>query len=187
MSESVWLDPEELRVYRAFSRATRGLFVRFDQELQEKVGMPRTYFEILWLLHEAPDHAMRMSELAGRTGSQPSRISHAIRRLEIDGLVTRELCADDHRGWFTVLTDDGIVAVEAACGPYAQSIRRHFLEPLSPTQQRQLTRVGELLLERLNKSLTEVLPATHADVTTDAKTKSATSRAIQTLQKNRAN
>jgi DNA-binding MarR family transcriptional regulator len=73
--------------------------------------MPRTYFEILWLLHNAPDGTLRMSDLAAATGTQPSRITHAVSRLEQAGQVRRELCTDDRRGWFTILTDEGVAAL----------------------------------------------------------------------------
>lgn len=152
MSDPTWLDPEELRVFRAFSRSTRQLFVRFDQDLQQAVGMPRTYFEILWLLHKAPDDSLRMSDLASTTGSGPSRISHAVRRLEQAGHVRRELCTTDRRGWLTVLTEEGLAALTAAAPRYAESIREHLLEPLSLAKRNQLTSIGETLLDHLDES-----------------------------------
>ena len=152
MGDLSWLDPEELRVFRAFARSTRVLAVRFDQELQNDVGMPRTYFEILWLLHQAPDRSLRMSELAESTFSQPSRISHAVGRLEKAGLVRRELCSSDRRGWFAVLTDEGLAALTVAAPRYARSIREHLLGPLSPTQRDALVRIGETVLRELDRS-----------------------------------
>lgn len=147
-----WLDEEELRVFRAFSRSTRALFVQFDRDLQRDVGMPRTFFEILWLLNREPGGSMRMSELAEATGSQPSRITHAVSRLEQAGHVRREHCSDDRRGWFAVLTEAGREMLEIAAPRYAQSIRRHLLEPLSAAQQAQLTEIGNQLLASLGPS-----------------------------------
>jgi DNA-binding MarR family transcriptional regulator len=149
MSDLAWLDDDEQRVFRAFARSTRRLFVTFDQELQTDLGMPRTYFEILWLLHETPGHALRMSDLADRTGSQRSRITHAVGRLERSGQVRRELCTADRRGWFTVLTDEGQAALREAAPRYARSIREHLLEPLSGTEREQLAQIGEKILGHL--------------------------------------
>ncbi len=119
-------------MFRAFARSSRALFVQFDRDLQRDVGMPRTYFEILWLLHQAPGRALRMSDLAERTGSQASRITHAVGRLEQAGQVRRELCSEDRRGWFAVLTDEGLEPRCRVAAPrYAQSIRDRFLAPLS--------------------------------------------------------
>ena len=150
MGELGWLEVDEHLVFRAFARSSRQLFVRLDRELQEAVGMPRTYFEILWLLNQAPEHSLRMTDLAEATGTQPSGITHAVGRLEEAGHVRRELCSSDRRGWFTVLTDDGFEALRTAAPSYAQSIRDHLLEPLSATQRVQLRRIGESILARLD-------------------------------------
>lgn len=149
MSDLSWLDGSEQRTFRAFARSARELFVQFDRELQRDLGMPRTYFEILWLLHNAPGQALRMSDLAEATASQPSRITHAVGRLEKMGQVRRELCVEDRRGWFAVLTDEGLDMLQIAAPRYAESIRRHFISPLSQLQQDQLTRIGETLLDAL--------------------------------------
>jgi DNA-binding MarR family transcriptional regulator len=149
VGDLAWLDPDESRVFRAFARSSRALFVQFDRDLQRQVGMPRTFFEILWLLHEAPGNALRMSDLAEATGSQASRITHAVGRLEMDGQVRREHCADDRRGWFTVLTDKGAQTLKVAAPLYAQTIRDRFLGPLSPAQRKQITLIGETLLHEL--------------------------------------
>ncbi len=114
--------------------------------------MPRTFFEILWLLNQAPGGSMRMSELAEATGSQPSRITHAVARLEEAGQVRREHCRDDRRGWFTILTDAGREMLEIAAPRYAESVRQHLLRPLSTAQQEQLTMIGEQLLAQLGPS-----------------------------------
>lgn len=162
MNDLVWLDPEEQRLFRAFSRSTRRLFVQFDRDLERDVNMPRTYFEILWLLHNAPGQALRMSDLADATGSQPSRITHAVSRLEKAGQVRRELCTDDRRGWFTVLTEEGLEALQAAAPVYAQTIRRRLFEPLSPEQRQQLAGIGETLLAALGASEESSAPGARA-------------------------
>lgn len=152
MTDLPWLDPDEHRVFIAYVHSTRRLAVQFDQDLQNSVGMPRTYFEILWLLNKAPEHSMRMSELAERTLSQSSRISHAVGRLEEAGQVRRVLCTADRRGWFAVLTDDGLAALQKAAPRYAQSIREHLLAPLSATQREALAQISETVLHQLDLS-----------------------------------
>jgi DNA-binding MarR family transcriptional regulator len=147
-----WLDPDELRVFRSFARATRALYIQFDRELQRDVGLPRTYFEILWLLNQAPGKALRMSDLAEATGSLPSRMTHAVTRLEKEGQVRRELCTDDRRGWYAVLTEAGERMLDVAAPSYAASVRRHFIEPLSEEERQQLTAIGEHLLAHLETS-----------------------------------
>ncbi|WP_028935775.1 MarR family winged helix-turn-helix transcriptional regulator [Pseudonocardia spinosispora] len=147
-----WLDPEELRVFRAFNTSWVAMMARLDQELQNDIGLSRTYFEILWRLRHAPGQAMRMTELAEQTESKPSRMTHAIGRLEADGLVRREVSAGDRRGWSAVLTEQGAALIERAMPRYARSIRENFFAPLSPDMQADLVRIGKALLAHVDPS-----------------------------------
>ncbi len=149
MGELTSLEPEEQRAVRAFVRSARRLFVQLDRDLQREVGLPRAHFEILWFLYQAPGRALRMSELADATGSQPSGTTHSVGRLEEIGYVRRELCPNDRRGWLAVLTKKGTAAIERAAPVYASSLRRHLLAPLSPTQREQLAVIGETVLDEL--------------------------------------
>ncbi|MFF5292976.1 MarR family winged helix-turn-helix transcriptional regulator [Paractinoplanes globisporus] len=149
MTETRWLNDDEQRSWRTFGLATRLLFDRLDRDLQEAVGMPPTYYELLVLLSEAPDRTMRMSELAHWTHSKPSRITHAINKLKQAGWVRRENLASDRRGWIAVLTDEGQAALEIAAPLHVESVRAHLIDRLSPEQVRQLGDISEALLEHL--------------------------------------
>lgn len=152
MAESGWLDADEQRIFRAFAHSARALIVQLDRELQASVELPRTYFEILWLLDRAPKRSLRMSDLAAATGSQPSRISYAVGRLEAAGQVRRELDAADRRGWNAVLTDGGRRVLRVAAPRYAEIVRRHFLAPLAEHGlSEEVAQAGELLLARLEE------------------------------------
>ncbi|MGH9106770.1 MAG: MarR family winged helix-turn-helix transcriptional regulator [Acidimicrobiales bacterium] len=144
-----WLLPDELRVLRAYTRSGRALFAQFDRELQRDAGLPRAYLEILWLLDHAPGRSLRMNELADAAASHASRITYAVARLEEDGLVRRDLCARDRRGWFAVLTEEGSAALRRAAPCYVKRIREHLLAPLSPEDREHLARIGETLLAHL--------------------------------------
>lgn len=148
-SRRTLLHADEQRAFRAFAGAARVVLTAVDRDLERAVGMPRAYIEILYHLDEAPGKSLRMSDLAEAMHSQPSRITHAVARLEEVGHVRRELCAADRRGWFAVLTDTGHEALEEAAPFVAQSVRRRFCAQVSPADRREVTRIGELLLERL--------------------------------------
>lgn len=149
MTETRWLNDDEQRSWRAFGLATRLLLDRLDRDLQEAAGMPPTYYELLVLLSEASDRTMRMSELAHWTHSKPSRITHAINKLEQAGWVRREHLASDRRGWLAVLTDEGQASLETAAPLHVESVRAHLIDRLSPEQVRQLGEISEALLEHL--------------------------------------
>jgi len=116
MAKTRWLTPAEQRTWRAYLRATQHLQARLDLELERDAGMPFAYFQILVILSEVPDRRLRMSDLAERTWSSRSRLSHAVDRLEDRGWVERASSPSDGRGAFARLTDAGfeILTVAAA-------------------------------------------------------------------------
>lgn len=144
------LRPDERRSFAAFAHAARAVLTAVDRDLERDVGMPRTYVEILHHLAEADGCSLRMSDLAEAMRSQPSRITHAVARLEEAGHVRRELCAADRRGWFAVLTPEGRAALDAAAPFVAESVRRRLFAHLTAADRRELTRLGEQLLASLD-------------------------------------
>ena len=98
MSDTRWLSDDEQQAWRSFLVATNLLYDQLDRELQRDAGFPHGYYEILVRLSEAPDRRLRMSQLAERSQSSRSRISHAVARLEETGWVRRESCPTDRRG-----------------------------------------------------------------------------------------
>ena len=79
-------------MWRAFLEAHQLFFEHISRELQQESGMPHGYYEVLVRLSEAAGHRLRMSELADRSQSSRSRLSHAVGRLEEAGWVRREAC-----------------------------------------------------------------------------------------------
>ncbi|MEJ7707684.1 MAG: MarR family transcriptional regulator [Nocardioidaceae bacterium] len=80
---------------------------RLDRDLREGHGLSLPEYEILVRLSEAPEHRLRMAELADSVKNSRSRITHAVTRLEKAGLVGRSQCTSDGRGVFAILTDHG--------------------------------------------------------------------------------
>ena len=150
MTETRWLNNDEQETWRLFLFASRLLFGEFERDMQRGAGMPLTYYEILSVLSEAPNRALRMSELAEALQVSPSRISHAVSRLEESGYVKREPCAADRRVLFAVLTDEGYRVLEGAAPLHVESVREHLFDQLSPGQQRELRKISEALLRHLS-------------------------------------
>jgi DNA-binding MarR family transcriptional regulator len=144
-----WLTDAEQQMWRAFLTANKLVFEQLDRELQRDTNLPHTYYEILVRLSEAPDRALRMSALADRSQSSRSRLSHAVARLEENGWIRRETCADDKRGQLARLTDEGFAALAAAAPTHVESVRRHVFDPLTTEQQYQLKAISTALLDAL--------------------------------------
>jgi DNA-binding MarR family transcriptional regulator len=144
-----WLNDQEQCTWRAFLQASLRLFEELDRELQQQVGMPLAYYTILAMLSEVPERTLRMSELATRTWSSRSRLSHAVDRLQEKGWVVRNSCPSDRRGAFAVLTDEGYAVLEAAAPSHVESVRRHVFDQLTPSQVAQLGAVSRIVADHL--------------------------------------
>lgn len=144
-----WLTEPEQRAWRAYLEATYLLFDALDRQLSQDAGIPHAYYEILVRLSEEPNRAMRMGELADRTRSSRSRLSHAVARLEERGWVERVDCATDKRGQLAHLTDDGFAALAAAAPGHVEAVREHLVDRLSPDEIDYLRRIGEAVIAGL--------------------------------------
>ncbi|WP_235432016.1 MarR family winged helix-turn-helix transcriptional regulator [Nocardiopsis sp. RV163] len=120
-----------------------------EQDLQEEVDLPPTYYELLVPLSEADHRSLRMSDLAELTRTRPSRVSHAVRKISGAGLVERVHCEQDRRSWFAVLTDAGQRMLDEAGARHVRSMRDNLFDVLSARQQAQLLDIGRTLLARL--------------------------------------
>src|SRR3954471_5897655 len=147
--ETRWLDADEQKGGRAWLYSSLLLQDQLDRELTHETGISHAYYEILVQLSEAPCRALRMSQLADRSLSSRSRLSHAVSRLEERGWVRRQVCEDDGRGQLAVLTDDGFAALEAAAPVHVDSVRTHLFDQLSPEQVAAMRDLGETLLRPL--------------------------------------
>ncbi len=133
-----WLTAEEQRIWRSFLGACQSLLGAVDAELIRDAGMPLGYYEILVRLSEAPDRALRMTQLATASTYSKSRLSHAVARLEERGWVERRDCPTDRRGQIAQLTDDGMAVLEASAPGHVDQVRRSLIDVLTPEQVRQL-------------------------------------------------
>ncbi len=153
MADTRWLDHDEQRMWRAYLTATRVVADRLDRQLQRDSGMPHAYYEILVRLSEAPQRALRMSELADMLHSSRSRLSHAAARLEEAGWIQRTECPTDRRGLLAVLTDEGFAALAAAAPGHVDEVRSALFDPLTPDQVEQLREICEAVVAAAGESL----------------------------------
>jgi len=145
-SETRWLTAEEQRAWRLFLTATLTLLSATEAQLQHDSGIPHGYYEILVRLSEAPDRALRMSQLAEASSSSKSRLSHAVARLEERGWVQRLDCPTDRRGQVARLTDAGFAVLEAAAPGHVEHVRRMLFDHISPSQVAQLTEISDAIV-----------------------------------------
>ena len=129
-----WLNPREMKAWRSYIIASRRLIDALEQDLEDHdLSMPD--YEVLAQLSEAPGRQMRMSELAEIAMISKSRLSHRITVMEKAGWVRRQACTEDKRGSWAVMTDKGYRAIVKAAPDHVESVRKRFLDQLSPKEQ----------------------------------------------------
>jgi DNA-binding MarR family transcriptional regulator len=146
MTEPRWLTDEQQRAWRPFIDGFHALIDALDRQLQADSRLPHSYFEVLIPLSEVPGRSLRMSELADRTRSSRSRLSHAVARLEEQGWVRRVDCPTDKRGQVCELTDEGFAMLAAATPGHVEAVRQLLIDRLNPEQLRVMGELGEIML-----------------------------------------
>ena len=127
----------ELGAWRGLLRTHAMLVKRLDAELEAAHGLPLTSYEVLLHLADAPERKMRMCDVADSVLLSRSGLTRLIDRLERDGYVERVSCADDARGAYARLTDDGQDKLQSARSTHLDGVREHFLKHFS-TQELEL-------------------------------------------------
>ena len=147
-----WLTADEQRAWLAWLAASELLMASLDAQLQRDAGFPHAYYSILAQLSEAPDRTLRMSDLADVVNGSPSRISHAVGKLEERGWVERRPCPTDRRSTLATLTDAGFAVLELHAPGHVEAVRKGLFDPLTPTQVRQLEQICTAVRDGLDPS-----------------------------------
>ena len=147
---SEWLSDEEQQAWRATVQLSQLLMRQLDRDLTPYNLNGRDY-EILVELSEAPDHRLRMTDLADATSQSRSRLSHQISRMEKRGLVRRDECEGDKRGTFAVLTKAGFETIERVAPHHVEQVRRHFIERLTAEQLEEVRSAFQPIVDYLRK------------------------------------
>jgi DNA-binding MarR family transcriptional regulator len=145
-----WLTEEEQQAWRATVQLSQLLLRQLDRDLVAH-GLNGRDYEILVDLSEAPEHRLRMTDLADATSQSRSRLSHQISRMEKRGLVRRDDCEGDKRGTFAVLTKAGFEAIERVAPYHVENVRRHFIDRLSAQQQEEIRSSFQPIVDYLRK------------------------------------
>jgi DNA-binding MarR family transcriptional regulator len=137
------LDREELAAWRGMLRVHADMTRVLDAELTHRHGLPLTSYEVLLFLADSPDGRMRMSELADSVLLSRSGLTRLVDRLERDGLLEREQCEEDARGYFAAITDEGRALFDEARRTHLAGVRERFLSRFSNDDLRTLGQLWE--------------------------------------------
>ncbi|CNE22817.1 MarR family transcriptional regulator [Mycobacterium tuberculosis] len=142
----------EPAVWRTMLRAQAQLSRRLQADLAARHGLALGSYEVLMHLGEAAGGRLRMNDLADRVLLSRSGLTRLVDRLQRDGLVVRQSCADDARGLYAALTPAGRDRLAEAAPTYRRGVQEHLLSRLDENDLRTLGHI-------LDKLADERLPA----------------------------
>ena len=143
-----WLSDYEQATWRSFLAMQKLIKETLERQLQRDAAMPMTYYIILAMLSESPDHTLRLSDLAELAGTSQSQLSHAATRLEEAGWIVRRRCASDKRGYLATLTDEGMDVLRASAPSHVESVRSVLFDALDDEQVDQLRAIADAVVGR---------------------------------------
>jgi DNA-binding MarR family transcriptional regulator len=125
----------ELAAWRGMLQVHALVTQELDAQMRAEHGISVSAYEVLMFLDDAPEHRMRMSEIADRVLLSRSGCTRLVDRLVDLGYVTRSTATTDGRGLYAQLTDAGLDKVRAARGVHHEGVHRFFLDHLTTTDQ----------------------------------------------------
>lgn len=146
------LDPFRSSLWRLFLTAHTRLLERIEQQLAAANLPNLEWYDVLFTLKEAPDHRLRLSELAEKVLLSRSNLTRLVDRLEKAGLLYRKACPSDRRGTYAVLTDAGLAMQQQIWIVYAEGIAEHFAGHVEQDEAQILQRVLQRLLSAAQRS-----------------------------------
>jgi DNA-binding MarR family transcriptional regulator len=141
-------DGPGMTAWRAFLTAHAAIIRILEAELDSEQAMSLADFDVLVQLSSAPEHGLRMSDLADRVLLSRSGMTRRVDRLEIAGLVARRDCDADRRGAYAVITTPGLERLRAALPTHLRGVDEHFLAHLEPEEMDVVTGVMRRLTKR---------------------------------------
>ncbi|MEM9131590.1 MAG: MarR family transcriptional regulator [Actinomycetota bacterium] len=137
-----WLDEDERRAWLGLAHLSIQLPAALDAQLRRDADIGHFDYMLMAWLSEAEGRTLAMSEMAELSRSSLSRLSHAMKRLEARGWVTR--CPDPSNGRVTLatLTEAGYAKVVESAPGHLDAVRSLVFDQLSEAEVTQLEAIA---------------------------------------------
>jgi DNA-binding MarR family transcriptional regulator len=150
MTSQPKLDDRRNSVWRLFVTANVKLLDRIGEKFAQ-AGLPSMdWYDVLLMLKEAPEHHLRLSELAEKALLSRSNLTHLIDRMEKAELLYRKRCPKDRRGTYAVLTEAGLKMQQKMWAVYSEAIAEYFGCHLDDEELQVMQRVLKRILMTVN-------------------------------------
>src|SRR5947209_12820795 len=108
------LTAHELAAWRGVLEVHARVTQQLDAQMQAEHALTVSAYEVLMFLDDAPEHRLRMSEIAERVLLTRSGCTRLVDRLVRRGYVSRCASDTDGRGLYAQLTPQGVEKIAAA-------------------------------------------------------------------------
>ncbi len=146
----LWLTPDQLASWLSVVRLMTRLPWAIDAQLQRDADLSMIEYMTMAMLSGAPAWTLRMSDLAERTSSSLSRLSHLVKRLESRGYVRREADPADGRFTNAILLPAGLSKLESAAPSHVAYVRQLVINNLSAERLRRLGQDADRIVGRID-------------------------------------
>ena len=143
----VQIDDERLALMGLLVRSHRHLTDVLGRELEQAVGIPILWFDVLIHVGGAPEGRLTMSRLSGDVALTTGGVTRLVDRMVEAGLVARENCPNDRRSIYVVLTPEGQAVLHRAVAEHIDGIDRHLVAHLDARDRAALEVALEKVLE----------------------------------------
>lgn len=144
-----WLSARERRAWLTMVATHMQLMPTLEADLQLEGTVSFFEYQVLAMLSESED-ALAMSELAARTNSSLSRLSHVARKLESRGLMARSPSSEDARVTMAEITAEGMAEIVRLAPFHVASVRARFLDSLDEQDLADIGRIGAKIIAHLD-------------------------------------
>lgn len=154
-SEPPWLTDEQLRDWQSLVALLMTVPPALDAQLKRDSGLNSFEYHVLAGLHDQPSGRLGMSELSTYTRGSPSRLSHAVSRLERAGWIERRSgearCVNAH------LTEAGRRKLVEAAAAHVREVRRLVIDRLTPEQLAALGDAARLVVAEIEPTWVDAI------------------------------
>lgn len=139
MVRDVSSDWSQVAVFAAAMDASLGKW------LMDRHGIGLTEYRAIAHLSQVPDKELRVNDLALKVGLTQSSVTRLVSRLEAKELTYRDVCPDDGRGVYAVITERGQALLRDASAAYEERVRELLQNAETHYPQLDARRLGRAL------------------------------------------
>ncbi len=124
------MQDERIQLMGLIVRTHKRLTDTLGRELEQSVGIPLVFFDVLIHVAAAPEGRLTMSRLSADVSLTTGGVTRLVDRMADAGLVARQNCPSDRRSVHVILTPEGRAMLDRAVAAHVEGIERHLVAHL---------------------------------------------------------